>query len=239
MPVWRNEVGGLTFRVGSGHHLKWAPDGVGLDLPGEAERMVWAAGRTPVPRVVAHGNAGDGRWTGTWLVTETLPGESAVAPRWIADPARAVEALGAGLRALHDSLDVADCPFAWSVRDRVANARDRADAGDGPESWFPEHRTIPLADALARLADAPEPDLVVCHGDACAPNTLLSDDGAWAGHVDLGSLGVADRWADVAVAAWSTEWNYGPGWDGALYEAYGVDPDAEKIAYYRLLWDLS
>ena len=43
--------------------------------------------------------------------------------------------------------------------------------------------------------------LVVCHGDACAPNTLLHDDGRFAAHVDLGSLGVADRWADIAVAA--------------------------------------
>lgn len=73
----------------------------------------------------------------------------------------------------------------------------------------------------------------------CAPNTLLHDDGAFAGHVDLGSLGVADRWADLAVAAWSTEWNYGPGYDGLVYEAYGIAPDAERITYYRLLWDMA
>jgi kanamycin kinase len=24
--------------------------------------------------------------------------------------------------------------------------------------------------------------------------------------VDLGELGIADRWADLAVATWSTEW---------------------------------
>ncbi len=77
---------------------------------------------------------------------------------------------------------------------------------------------------------------VVCHGDACAPNTLLLDDGTFAAHVDLGALGVADRWADLAVAAWSTEWNYGPGYDGIVYSAYGVAPDAERIAYYRRLW---
>jgi kanamycin kinase len=79
---------------------------------------------------------------------------------------------------------------------------------------------------------------VVCHGDACVPNTLLHDDGTFAAHVDLGSLGVADRWADLAVAAWSTKWNYGPGYDRALYDAYGIAPDPERISYYRLLWDL-
>ena len=53
----------------------------------------------------------------------------------------------------------------------------------------------------------------------------------------LGDGGVADRWADLAVAAWSTEWNYGPGYDGLVYSGYGVAPDAERIAYYRRLWD--
>ena len=94
-------------------------------------------------------------------------------------------------------------------------------------------------DFVGALASAPLIDkLVVCHGDACAPNTLLSEDGRLAGHVDLGALGVADRWADLAVASWSTSWNYAPGWSDELLEAYGVAPDPTRLAYYRLLWDL-
>ena len=81
--------------------------------------------------------------------------------------------------------------------------------------------------------------LVVCHGDACAPNTLIGADGRWSAHVDFDCLGVADRWADLAVATWSTEWNYGPGWEGELLAAYGIGPDSERTAYYRLLWDLA
>src|SRR6185436_6775330 len=88
-------------------------------------------------------------------------------------------------------------------------------------------------EALALLDHPPIDRLVVCHGDACAPNTLLDDDGEWSAHVDLGDLGVADRWADLAVATWSTEWNYGPGYDGLVYVGYGIAPDAERIAYYR------
>lgn len=88
-------------------------------------------------------------------------------------------------------------------------------------------------------ATPPVDQLVVAHGDACAPNTLIHADGSFAAHVDLGELGVADRWADLAIAAWSTEWNYGPGFTHLVYEGYGVRPDPERIAYYRLLWDLS
>ncbi len=33
-------------------------------------------------------------------------------------------------------------------------------------------------------------------------------------------------------------WNYGPGWEAVLLDAYGVDPDDDRIAYYRRLWRL-
>ena len=92
---------------------------------------------------------------------------------------------------------------------------------------------------LARVQDIPPADrLVVCHGDACAPNTLVGDDGSCIGHVDLGRLGVADRWADLAVATWSTVWNYGPGYEDLLLAKYGIAPDPECTAFYRRLWDL-
>uniref|UniRef100_UPI0013E35306 phosphotransferase n=1 Tax=Microbacterium sp. CPCC 204701 TaxID=2493084 RepID=UPI0013E35306 len=149
-----------------------------------------------------------------------LPGLSAVDPRWIAEPAIAVRAVGEGLRALHDSLPIEDCPFDWGVPSRIANAADRGER-------------VPDA-----LREPPAIDrLVVCHGDACCPNTLIGDDGRWSGHVDLGGLGTGDRWADIAVASMSTAWNYGEGWEDALIEAYGVEPDRERLSYYRDLWN--
>jgi len=74
-----------------------------------------------------------------------------------------------------------------------------------------------LSAALDLLGAAPPIEqLVVCHGDACAPNALIDSSGQWSAHVDLGALGIADRWADLAVATWSTQWNYGTGWEGYL-----------------------
>jgi kanamycin kinase len=98
----------------------------------------------------------------------------------------------------------------------------------GRPSWVPD--------------DAPPADrLVVCHGDACSPNTLMADDGTFSGHVDLGDLGVADRWADLAIATLSLDWNFptqGPGsFQEVLLDAYGVAADADRIAYYRRAWD--
>lgn len=233
-PVWRNQLGGLTWQLGEGPHrrfVKWAPTGSGLALAAEVHRLRWAARYTPVPVVLDHGVDDDGEW----LLTAGVPGRSAVDPRWLADPGPAVDAIGAGLRALHDALPVDGCPFDWSAPARVAEVRP---ASMRRERFWPEHAALTADEVMARLADVPDVDLlVVCHGDACAPNTLVDDDGSWSGHVDLGALGVADRWADLAVATWSTGWNYGPGWEGRLLAAYGVDPDPDRLAYYRLLWD--
>jgi hypothetical protein len=57
-------------------------------------------------------------------------------------------------------------------------------------------------------------------------------------HLDLGALGVAARWADLAVATWSADWNYGQGWGTEVLSAYGVGDDPVRTRYYRLLWDL-
>ena len=82
-------------------------------------------------------------------------------------------------------------------------------------------------------------DLVVCHGDYCFPNILLDDAGAVTGYVDLGELAIADRWWDVTLGAWSTTWNVGPGYEDLFYDSYGIEPDADRIAFYRLLYDLA
>lgn len=237
--VWENELGGLTFEVGDGPDrcfVKWAPGDSGIDLAAEAARLGWAAAFAIVPRVLAQGSDD----AGSWIVTAALSGQSAVSDRWRTDPRRAVAAIGHGLRVLHHALPVRSCPFSWSVEDRLADAHHRARAGQlDPARWHEVHQHLTVPGALAVLAQAPPVDqLVVCHGDACAPNTLLTDDGAWSGHVDLGALGEADRWADLAVATWSAEWNYGPGWDDHLLASYGAHPDPARIAYYRLLWDL-
>lgn len=235
--VWVNEVGGRTFEVGDGSRrrfVKWTPVTSGIDLDREVARLRWAVRFTPVPVVLEQGQDA----SGSWIVTAALPGENAVSERWLAEPARAVRAIGAGLRALHTALPVPDCPFSWSVQDRIAKVRGRAGQLD-PARWHPEHQRLDADTALAALQQPPEVDqLVVCHGDSCAPNTLVSAEGSWTGHVDLGSLGVADRWADLAIATWSTEWNYGPGWSEELLAAYGVEADPVRTRFYRLLWDL-
>lgn len=113
-PVWVNGLGGITFQLGTGptrRFAKWAPAGSSLDLRPAADRCRWAATYTSVPQVLNFGETSDGMW----LVADGLPGKNAISPRWKAQPRCAVVAAGRGLRRLHDTLPVTQCPFDWSV----------------------------------------------------------------------------------------------------------------------------
>jgi kanamycin kinase len=69
------------------------------------------------------------------------------------------------------------------------------------------------------------------------PGRAWAGGGRCCGHVDFGELGVADRWADLAVATLSLRWNYpGRRWGAEFFAAYGVEPDPARIDYYRRLW---
>ncbi len=238
-PVWVNDRGGITCVIGQGERrrfAKWASADSGIDLAAEAARLSWAVAFAPVPKLLDQG----ADQAGSWILTSALPGQMAVTLRWRAEPRTAVTAIGAGLRALHEALPAGSCPFSWTAGQRLAGVRSlAADQRLDPARWHRDHRELGIATALRVLADPPPTDLlVVCHGDSCAPNTLLADDGRCSGHVDLGALGVADRWADLAIATWSTTWNYGPGWEAVLLDSYGVVPDPDRTRYYRLLYDL-
>lgn len=175
----------------------------------DAQCLEWISSRHPAPTVIDSGSD-DGA---QWLVTKALPGEPAVGDTWRARRSQAILAIATGLRAIH-AIDVDDFPNDWTAQVWVG----RRPASLGPRP--------PLGDP------------VLVHGDACAPNTLISPTGVWVGNVDFGDLAVGDRWADLAIASLSLDWNFGEGHQHELFDAYGITPDDERIAYYRALWQL-
>lgn len=152
-PVWRNELGGLTFRLdgpdGATSYVKWVAAATPeIDLIAEAERLAWAQTRVAVPPVLAHGRDA----AGTWLVTAAVPGRSAIDPSWAGRATEVAAGIGRGLRLLHDGLPVDECPFDWSLERRLRRADERIAASEGPEDWFPEHRHLDPDEARARLS---------------------------------------------------------------------------------------
>lgn len=207
--VWRNDLGGLTFRFAD-RFVKWSPRSTGIDLDREMVRLEWISARHPAPRVLDSGSDVSAQW----LVLAALPGECAVGDLWRARRAEAIWAIATGLRALH-AIPIADFPERWTT-----------------EGWVCQR-----PESLGTAPPVGEP--VLMHGDACAPNTLISPTGKWVGHVDFGDLAVGDKWADLAIASLSLDWNFGEGHQDELFDAYGVEPDGDRIRYYRQLWDIA
>lgn len=229
--TWRLERGPVV-RFIKVAKLGWEPA-----LSGERDRLRWAALHLPVPLVLDYG-IDEGV---EWLVTSGLPGIDATDASLTADPATLVPILAQGLRTFHQA-PAQGCPFDFRLESALRHVRRRVEAGlvDPTRDLHPEHLGLAVDEALAVL-ERTRPtteDLVVCHGDYCLPNALI-EGGRVIGYVDLGELGVADRWWDLAVATWSVGWNCGPGWEGAFLSSYGAQPDHERIRYYRLLYDLA
>lgn len=237
--AWRLERNGETrfLKVRKVHRHHYT-------LADERDRLDWLRDRISVPAVCEYGMDGDTEW----LLLEQLTGRDATAPELKSDPRTIVPLLAHGLRDFHEQLDPDECPFDFRNDVAITRVRQRLEAGiyDDDYEFQDEFKHMTPEQALRRLEELrPDTeDLVVCHGDYCFPNVLI-DHGApraarrITGYLDLGELGVADRWCDVAVGAWSTTWNVGPGWEDLFYESYGIEPDPQRIQFYRLLYSLA
>ena len=202
------------------------------ELPGEVQRLRWLAEQdVPAARVLDSTEAHD-RY---WLLMTAIPGRDLASSGDLA-PQQIVSLAASALRTLH-ALDIKNCPFDHRLDAKIALAREHLLAGLIDEEDFDDSRLGQGAEAVFEQMLAARPDsedLVVTHGDACLPN-LLADNGRFSGFVDCGRLGVSDRFQDLALAAHSIAYNLGEQWLPVFFEAYGVQPDQRKIAFYQLL----
>lgn len=216
------------------------PENPAFDLVGEADRLEWLARHgIPVPHIVERG-ADD---TTVWLVTEAVPG-AAASEEWPEHQRTAVvEAIAELARTLHE-LPVDDCPFDRRLDVAVAEARHNVREGLVDLDDLQDEHAGWTGDQLLAELDRARPekeDLVVCHGDLCPNNVLLDPETCQVtGVIDVGRLGVADRHADLALAARELEidedpW-FGPAYAERFLEQYGAHRvDKDKMAFYQLL----
>ena len=227
---------GLTNGPGRDLYVKVTDTSSWPQPKDEADRLEWAKDHLPVPEALEAGSNG----RAAWLVTQGLHGHDATHGSFRAEPRELVRTLAGGLHQFH-SAPVSGCPFDFRLDKAIGLARRRLDEGliDPERDFHREHQHLTAAQAISQLEDTrpTDEDLVVCHGDYCLPNILI-DSGKVVGFVDLGELGVADRWWDLSVATWSLTWNMGPGYEEAFLEDYGADPDPGRISFFRLLYDM-
>jgi aminoglycoside phosphotransferase len=237
--VTLGESGALVYRLrggGATRYLKVERLRLEDEPQAEAERLRWLRGRLPAPELLYASDDG----LRSYLLTAELPGADATDDRWLADPARLVGLLAAGLRLIHGQ-PIEGCPFDQGLdaelAQAAANVAARAVDADGFDA---ERAGRSPASLLAELLATrpPAEDLVLIHGDYCLPNVVIAE---WrlSGFIDLGRCGVADRYHDLAQAARSVRRNLGGRWVEPFFAAYGIaQPDEERLRYYQLLDEL-
>jgi streptomycin 3"-kinase len=237
-PVTVGESDTKVFRRGSVYAKHCGPAGV-EELAAERDRVEWLAG-TSIP-----GATFVDWWEGTdgaALLTSAVPGVMGNELPW---SPKLVRSFAGAIRAFHE-LPLESCPFERRLEDVVSQVEDVVRRGAvNPDFLTDEWRQAPPEELLAQLhAAVPEVlgkfEPVVCHGDACLPNFLFDPDTLeWTGAIDVGRLGVADRYADLALtsAQIEDEWSVDP---VDFLSSYGVDSaDRQRLSFYRLLDSMS
>lgn len=197
------EAGASVYRVrlagGEALYLKFGTGRVAHDVADEAARLRWLAGRIPSTRVRLFTCTEDA----AWLLTEVLPGLTG--DQWLArEPGRwplIVRGLAGYMRRLH-ALPVDECPFDAGQRVTLAAAARNVADGIVDEDDFDPERLGRTAESVLEeaLRLAPDrPGRVVTHGDFSLGNFVLDEAGAVTGCIDVGRLGVANRYQDIAI----------------------------------------
>jgi aminoglycoside phosphotransferase len=212
--VYRVTEQGMPNRwLKTSRNLKW------MWLAAHRDRLLWMAGKLPVPRVLGYALAA-GR---EWLVTTEVPGLSACDPGLDLPKPEKIRLLARGLRRIH-SIDPAGCPFVDTLAARIA----RAESGIASADYGVRAR-------FALIAKLPRPveDPVFCHGDYCWPNILFHE-GKISGFIDLAFAGVMDRYADFGQACYSMVRNGDGDYIDLFFSEYGLPGvDYGKVLYYQ------
>ena len=210
-------------------------------LEAERDRVAWLHARGVPGARVLDWRVAD---AGGCLVTSAVAGvpadrvpEATLRAAWgpIAD----------AMRRLHD-VPLQGCPFSRDLRRMFATAREVVARGAVNPEFLPvDQQHTPPDELLARLAPQAEGRLaqeaaeaVVCHGDLCLPNIVLDPATLTvAGFIDLGRLGRADPYADIALLlatareTWADD-HQAKSADDAFAHHYGIALDRDRERFY-------
>ena len=213
----------------------------------EYEIMKWLEGKLPVPKVLCY-ETKDGV---SYMLMSRVKGKMACDEFYMKRPELLVEVLAKGLKQLW-SVDVSKCLCNNDLDKKLRMAKYNVEHGlvdedDAEQGTFGEEGFKNPEQLLEWLVEhRPSEEPVLSHGDFCLPNIFAEDDSV-SGYIDLGKMGKADKWQDIALCYRSLKHNYEGKYGEGVYECFEpnllfekleLEPDWEKINYYILLDEL-
>lgn len=215
----------------------------------EHEVVRWLRGRLTIPDILAYRVENEKAYT----LMGRVEGKMLCDEEYLTEPHRLILLAAEALKTLW-SVDVADCHLSASRLDeRLKAARynvknNLVDLDNVEPETFGDGGFENPEQLLRWLEqNKPEEDIVLTHGDFCLPNIFVKDD-KLSGFIDLGKMGPADRWQDIAIVLRSLEHNFSGRYNGGkayfkfepymLLDELGLEMDAGKNRYYMLLDEL-
>lgn len=213
----------------------------------ECVMLKWLEGKLPVPKILCQVS----REGTNYLLMSRMQGEMSCDEELMSNPKLLVSILAEALKTLW-SVDISDCPMSWQLDKMLVAAGESVAKGEvdientEPETFGEGGFKDPEELLVWLVANRPEEEPVLSHGDFCLPNIFVQD-GKFAGYIDLGRAGVADKWKDIAICYCSLKHNFDGMYSGKVYEGFQpdmlfekleIEPDWDKINYYILLDEL-
>lgn len=246
VPVQTGESGDFVYRRNDGAaYAKVATAARANELVGERDRLTWLHGQgVACPEVID--------WHETeaeaCLIMTAIPGVPA-AELSGNDLLSAWPTLAQQLKLLH-GLSGERCPFERRLSRMFERAVDVVSRNAVNPAFLPEEdKNKPQHELLARVErelptrlDQETKAMVVCHGDPCLPNLMVDPHRLHCtGFIDLGRLGTADRYADLALLIanaqekWTTPEQAGRAF-AVLFDTLEIAaPDRERLTFYLRL----
>ncbi len=213
----------------------------------EHRMMKWLDGMLPVPKVLAF----EKQEGYSFLLMSRIEGSMSCDDYYLKTPHILAELLSEGLKMLWD-VDISQCPCLSTTDVKLQQAlynvqMGLVDINDAEPGTFGEGGFKNPEQLIQWLMDnKPREDLVLSHGDFCLPNVFIKDNSI-SGFIDLGRMGIGDRYQDIALCFRSLKKNLAGAYGGKahgkiedklLFNSLGMTPDYEKIRYYILLDEL-
>ena len=209
--------------------------------------MKWLENSVPVPECICN-IIENGK---NYLLMSKISGKMSCEDEFMKNPKLLISVLAEAIKSLW-KVDISGCPVKNDLSTVLKTAEFRVEHGlvdvdDAEPETFGKGGFKDPQQLFEWLCDnRPDEDPVLSHGDFCLPNVFINDD-KFSGFVDIGRMGIADRYQDIALCYRSLHHNFSGVYSGKSYDGYdekmffdalGIEPDYDKIRYYILLDEL-
>ncbi len=209
--------------------------------------MKWLENKVSVPECIYNITEN----SKNYLLMSRVSGKMSCEDEFMNDPKLLLSILADAFKSLWN-VNISDCPVKNDLSTVLKEAEYRVEHGlvdvndAEPETFGKGGFNDPQQLLEWLYANKPDEDFVLSHGDFCLPNIFINDD-KFSGFVDIGRMGIADRYQDIALCYRSLHHNFSGVYDGKSYDGYdekiffdalGIEPDYDKIRYYILLDEL-